>query len=473
MIHNRTCPRQTRLRLEHLEARSVPSTFTVNTFLDEATPDDGKLSLREAITKANTIPGADVIVLPAGVFKTAIAGAGEDANATGDFDVTGSVTIQGVGAGLTMVDGQQLDRVFDILGGGPSSIEVVLQGLTVRDGKVTGNGGGLRIGNANLVTRDCAVAGNQASGDGGGVHEGFGTTGNVKLVRTTVARNIAGSNGGGLAVLSNSFTVKVSTIRRNLTGDSGGGIYASTAMLTDSTVSGNTAGGYGGGINATTATLIGSTVSGNTAGGGGGGIGSTSTVTLTGSTVSGNSAGITGGGIWVDSTATLTNSTISGNRAGGAGGGVRAIEAMLLNCTIAENVAGNSGGGLFHDSGGTFRLKNTIVALNLVGFSGTGPDVSGAFTSLGHNLIGDRTGSTWFGVTGDIVGTAANPIDPRLGPLRNNGGPTKTMALLAGSPCIDAGDNTGALATDQRALPRRKDGNGDGRAVVDIGAFER
>ena len=73
------------------------------------------------------------------------------------------------------------------------------------------------------------------------------------------------------------------------------------------------------------------------------------------------------------------------------------------------------------------------------------------------------------------MGTSVNPIDPKLGPLENNGGPTKTHALLAGSPAIDQGDNTGVPATDQRGFgfARKKDGNGDGSLIVDIGAFER
>ena len=103
--------------------------------------------------------------------------------------------------------------------------------------------------------------------------------------------------------------------------------------------------------------------------------------------------------------------------------------------------------------------------------------MSGSFTSAGHNLIGIGAGGVGVtnGVNGDIVGTAANPIDPKLGVLANNGGKTKTHKLLAGSPAIDAGDNAGVPPTDQRGagFPRKKDGNGDGAAVVDIGAIER
>ena len=176
--------------------------------------------------------------------------------------------------------------------------------------------------------------------------------------------------------------------------------------------------------------------------------------TLTNCTVSGNSAGDSGGGISAG-TATLTNCTVSGNSAGTNGGGIFATTATLLNCTIVENIA-NNGGGVSHNGGGTLSVRNTIIALNLVGFAGAGPDVFGSFTSQGHNLIGDATGSTGFtnGVNGDIVGTAENPIDPSSARSQNNGGQTKTHALKAGSPAIDAGDNANVPATDQRGSGR-------------------
>jgi len=88
-------------------------------------------------------------------------------------------------------------------------------------------------------------------------------------------------------------------------------------------------------------------------------------------------------------------------------------------------------------------------------------------------LIGQTDGSSGFttGVNGDLAGTSAGPLDPKLGPLTNNGGSTLTMALLAGSPAIEAGDDSvlGApfsIATDQRGFPRRIG------VHVDIGAFE-
>jgi CSLREA domain-containing protein len=491
--------RTARLRMEQLEDRSVPSTFTVNTTQDDLTPANGKFSLREAITRTNTTAGDDVIVVPAGVFKLGQPGTDEDANLGGDLDITDAVTIQGAGAGLTIIDAQRLDRVIDVFGSAPSSIKVVLQGITVRRGNVSSHGGGIRVGNADLVVRDSAITANRAVNSGGGISNGSAQgTGNVRVIRTTIALNVGGQEGGGIGVLGDgsALTVNHCTIRRNI-GGFGGGINATSGTVTNSTITGNTATLAGGGFDGSTVTMTGCTVSGNTGGstGGGGifvftailskctvsgnstagpsgGIGA-GTATLSKCTVSGNSAGYNGGGI-AATTATVTSCTIAGNSAGTNGGGVWAQEATLLNVTVAENSA-HTGGGLFHNPGGAFSVKNTIVALNLVDATGTAPDLSGVFTDGGHNLIGIGSGSTgiFTGLNGNFVGTMANSIDPKLGPLQNNGGPTKTMALLSGSKAIDAGDNAGAPGVDQRGYPRVKDGNFDGSAIVDIGAFEK
>jgi parallel beta-helix repeat protein/predicted outer membrane repeat protein len=544
MSRTRTA-RTSTLRLECLEDRSVPSTFTVNTPLDDVTPANGKFSLREAITKANTTAGADTIVLPAGVFKITLAGAGEDGNLTGDLDVSDSLIIRGAGSSLTFINGRQLDRVFDIQGSAPGSIAVAVEQLQVRNGSAGGHGGGIQVGNANLIVRDSVISGNQASLTGGGISDGAAPgTGKITLVRTTISSNVAGTTGGGVRSSNNVLTLRDSTVRRNIStffgggisadtpnltnsivsgniarsGDGGGinastatldnctvsgniaqgsdgggiravtaatltnctvsgnfaaqvggGIEADTATLNRSTVSGNSAGFEGGGIFAATATLTNSTVSGNLTPGNGGGINVT-TANLTRTTVSGNSAGVNGGGI-IATTATLTNTTISGNSAVQFGGGVSAGTATLLNCTVVENSA-QGGGGL--SSGVTFTLKNSLVAQNLTAFGG-GPDVLGTFVSDGHNLIGIGNASFTNGVDGDIVGTSSDPIDPKLGPLANNGGRTRTHALRAGSPAIDKGDNAGLPPTDQRGagFARKKDGNLDGIARVDIGAFER
>jgi hypothetical protein len=107
-------------------------------------------------------------------------------------------------------------------------------------------------------------------------------------------------------------------------------------------------------------------------------------------------------------------------------------------------------------------LKNTIVAHNT---APTAADCSGAVSSQGHNL--DSDGSCALGGSGDLSG-----VDPKLGPLQDNGGPTRTQALLPGSPAIDAGDALGCPPTDQRGTARPQDGDGSGPAVCDVGAYE-
>lgn len=218
---------------------------------------------------------------------------------------------------------------------------------------------------------------------------------------------------------------------------------------------------FGGGIlnSGGTLTLANSTVSGNTAPHGGGIQNSSgSTLTLVNSTLSGNAATGTntspgeGGGIRdFSGSVTLTNSTVSGNAASN-GGGIYTNDGFvtLTNSTVSANVATGSGGGIVGVDLGEVTLSNTIVASNS---APNNPNAGGSFNSQGNNLIG-------------------NTVDPLLGSLQNNGGPTNTHALLQGSPAIDAGNNTVCPATDQRGETRPKDGDGNNSVICDIGAFE-
>jgi hypothetical protein len=208
----------------------------------------------------------------------------------------------------------------------------------------------------------------------------------------------------------------------------------------------------------------------------GGGIFNGGTLTVSACTLSSNhaaSVGAQGGGIYIalGGVATLTNCTFSGNRAAGFGGGlfVDGGAATLTNCTLSRNSAG-LGGGIYVNPSvlRLVNLTNTIVAGNT---AGKGPDIYGTVAAADHNLVGDATGSSGIvnGVNGNIVGGNGNPvINAELGPLQNNGGPTQTMALLAGSPAIGHGDNTYAPATDQRGLARVD----QVFETTDIGAFE-
>ena len=221
-------------------------------------------------------------------------------------------------------------------------------------------------------------------------------------------------------------------------------------------------------------------MSGNSATGTGGGIYSfASGITLTNSTVSGNGTDGNGGGIFNNGLLMLTNSTVSGNSASSGGGIYNAFiifvkigggKANLFNATITNNEAAVIGGGVLNVSGATFNFQNTILAGNFT--SGLPSDCAGTINSNGNNLMASLNNCT-------VNGGGVTVADPKLGPLRNNGGPTQTHALLAGSPAIDGGDPNGCrdnagmlLPTDQRGFLRPADGNNDDTVRCDIGAYE-
>jgi hypothetical protein len=401
---------------------------------------------------------------------------------------------------------------------------VVVQNNLVRGGDVVtlstpghnGFGGGIYSTGGTLTLAGTTTANNQASGGRGGDHNGsnragggglaagaglYASGGSLDISDSMFASNRATGGRGGDGSFSN-----YSQTRRN--GGSGGaalggGLYVSGSALTisTSTIAANQGTGGPGGLfglpgvgdgglyNGGRLTVSNSTLSGNSANGyygEGGGIYNDvqGTLTVSGSTLSGNSAGFAAGGIYnaYQGTLTVSNSTLSGNSATGVssfsgGGGIytsSSLPVTLTNVTLTANRANSSGGGLeVYSYSFVFPvLHNTLIAGNFGGATGTTPDdVSGSLDPGGdYNLIGDGTNMTGLsnGVNGNQVGSAAAPIDPLLGPLQDNGGPTLTHALLSGSPAIDAGNNAYATDWDQRGPGYPRIVNG----IIDIGAFE-
>jgi len=341
------------------------------------------------------------------------------------LSVPQSLTLVGAGTGQTVVDAGGAATALAITTG----VSATVSGVSIQHGRSTGGSAfnaraGNGIDNRGMLTLLDSVVVANGGGNGPGV---FNAVGGALMIATSV---ITGNANSGLDN-AGSATVISSTIANNFNPAGGGGIANSGVLtVTASTISGNTAyHGSGGGIaNSDVLTVVNSTISGNEAG---------------------SSAG-TGGGIANSGLLTLSNSTISGNSSAGAGG-------------------------IYNGAGGSVTVANTIVAAN------SGPpdrsDCLGALTSRGYNLLGNNGGCAGLidGVNGDRVGTPGSPLDPRLGPLQDNGGPTATHALLPGSPALDAGDPSGCrdsngapLATDQRGQPRPDAASGR----CDIGAYE-
>jgi CSLREA domain-containing protein/uncharacterized repeat protein (TIGR01451 family) len=425
-----------------------------------ASTPSGACTLRAAVMEANALGGSQTVQVPAGTFRLTIAG-GDDTAEAGDLDVTGDLHVIGAGSASTFVQAgldaaTALDRVFDVRSGG----SLHLESMTVRFGKPTSGAGGGIASLGSLVLSSVEVSDNLITG----------IYGSVTMTSSTITRNSTPDGPGG-GIRGGVVHLTSSTVSNN-SAQAGGGIHASTVILVNSVVRGNTSGIDGAGISACSVTSTDSTISENHAGAagthyGGGGIGAggaCGTVSLTRTTVNGNSATGSGGGI-VGGPVIVLNSTLAGNSAGDDGGALFGGPFTIKSSTIADNTAGKNGGAL---RGGSTTLSNTIVADN----SEPACSSSGPVTSLGFNLdTGTSCGSTG---AGDVTSTA-----PELGPLADNGGPTKTRALLPGSPAIDGGNPAGCtdaanqpLVTDQRGLPRPRNGDATPSTRCDIGAFE-
>lgn len=259
------------------------------------------------------------------------------------------------------------------------------------------------------------------------------------------------------------------TIRNGqLTDQGGAGIQSRGALelrnvvIENNVVNGTSSGAIGGGlcigcVLGTGSGVLEQVIIRNNQANRGGGIFSNRPLTITATSIISNTA-VAGGAIENYGALTLVNSTISGNTATGNNGGIRhnANSLSALNSTIAYNQRG----GIYVVLGTTLTLKNTLVAHN-TGSGWNNCNGSATVTSQGSNLSNDNSCASWFTASGDL-----NNVNPLLGPLQNNGGPTPTHALLPGSPAMNAGTNAGCPSTDQRGVSRPQGPS------CDIGAVE-
>jgi hypothetical protein len=329
---------------------------------------------------------------------------------------------------------------------------------------------------ANLTMTGTIVSGNTASGLVAGVGGGLANAGNggVNITASTIENNFAATTGGGFSDENNglgTLTISNSLFLNNSAASSGGGIFFSgtTATISNSSIQGNTTTTTGGGLDAsgTTLNVTASTISGNTANTGGGGI----EITTTGSGAAGSAI----------SNTTITGNSALNNAGGTTGGGIDAMAAFsgslaLLNDTINGNFADNGGGisWALPVISSSISVQNTIIANNTASTAGPDANSPNTFTDNGGNIIGNTSGNTGF-----TAPTTQTGVNPKLGPLANNGGPTigvstnpstlQTEALLTGSPGLDKGVAAGAPTTDARGFTRTDTGTGE---LPDVGAFE-
>ena len=401
-----------------------------------------------------------------------------------ELNINRDVTLSGAGAQQTIIQATAsgFNGTFGFFPGGPSRVigifggnDITIIGVTIQGG-VSDEGGGIFSAIGGTVTVvDSVVSGNQAQ-FGGGIKNNFGT---FVLENTQVIGNTAFENGGGINN-TGILIIDGSTIANNTANFGGGGIFDQNSLTLDFSVVRDNSATFGGGIRSfgsveifrsqitgNTVSFQGdgagisvgggsffsvgsgnvsgfpfggpfvnifkSTIDGNSGGGRGAGISMEDFTDVfiedTTTTISNNSSQNFGGGIYnLRGLLEVVNSTISGNNAVSDGGGIRNEgQTFLTNVTITNNRSGGFGGSGIDNPGGALTMANTIVADNP-----DGPDCSGGLQSEGFNLDSDFSCGLNTAL-GDLRGVN----NPLLGPLADNGGPTRTHALQLQSPAVD------------------------------------
>jgi predicted outer membrane repeat protein len=361
-------------------------------------------SVRQAISRAAS---SDTIEIAAATYQE-------------NLSIPFSLTLNGVKAATTIIDGTDSSNVFTVGAG----IRLTLSNLTIKRGVGYQGGGGVDNSGTLIVSHsnfyvNTALSGGAILNTGMAIISNTSFDGNSPYFSGHTASCGAIDNRGTMAITDSTFYNNYT----NNNSTSGGAICnGGTLTITNSTFSNNSSGGNNAGYGGAIFTHAGSLV-------------------VTNSTFDGNSATTSGGAIYSQ------------------GGAVR-----ISNSTFGNNFVAIGGGGVLGNAGSSVRIQNSIVAN-----TANGGNCAGTITSNGHNLSNDST--CHFNSRGDL-----NDKNPKLSPLGANGGPTQTMALQNRSPALDAGNPAGCrdfagklLTTDQRGLPR------PGRpetAGCDMGAFE-
>ena len=481
--------------------RAWADAITVTRF-DDPAPDgcDTDCSLREAILAAEADPGPDTILLRAGHYMLEIDETviGEDAGLQGDLDIASEVAIEGAGAGKTIIDGDGIDRVFDVHSGanatlssvtvtggvptvgigsglqnngtlGLASVEIVGNGglgannagaasnggdLTISDSLISANkgrntGGILNSFGGSLLVRDSVIRDNTAEEfHGGGVTNAVSTS-EVTIIRSTISGNAAPEKGGGIYNTGGRVEVIDSVVIDNRVtedGSEGGGIYnASELDVTDSSVTDNSTVDHGGGIRS---------------------IGAGAQTTIAGSLIARNRAtdieDSTGGGIATDEgTLTITGSVVRDNEVTGGGGGGISVEGSTVtldSSLVSGNDVGSNGGGISNGNSGDVTITSTTISSNS-GNSGGGI-FNGATLGVSSSTISSNVASSNGGGLDQDFGPAEIADSTISGntAAQDGGG----INAEGGTLTIDASTITQNTADDDDT----EDGQGGGLAAV-------
>jgi CSLREA domain-containing protein len=369
-------------------AHASGTTIAVTTFDDELN-NDGDCSLREAVQAANTDQavdacpsgnGADTITLQTGTYTLSMADQFENANASGDIDILDTLTINGAGASRTIIDGNHLDRILDIIPEIKYGFHVTLMGVTLRNGKTPAYGMDIELVGAairtitNLTLSDVIISNNTSTG-------GSIFNGGTLVVEDSIIRANSGVYGAGIFSFEDTaVTITNSMIAdnnahpyANLPPDSFGGGIAALGYLeiTDSIISGNVVDADGGAISIYGTLIMDNTiVRNNVAGGSAGGIYCEGEATISKSIISNNqTSGLDGGGIINMGTLTLENTDVVSNTAVGSAGGIANLGvATIKQSSINANQSLDSklgGGGIV--STGSLLLQESEVSHNIAG----------------------------------------------------------------------------------------------------------